>query len=333
MEGQTGYFMNQRTMTLRPTKRVGPFSGLVLVAVLVGGSCSAPAPVDPRTERALAAERVESWSDAAALWNEIYLASRASDVGAGVRSARALLESGQIDAARARLVDLVARAGERSDVHSLLGRTYERLGRSDLARASFERSFELEPDDAFVRHRLGDLLCGVGRFDEGLAHLRASLAIEPGNRDVRFDLGLRAAEAGLSGEAIAHLDASLEGAGDDERLRAARAAGPHELVIQWLSPVVARSPQATEALRRLGEAHMVAGDRARGLEVLTRAAESGPGDVQTIVALARAHIETGDLASARSLVDHLNAFDLDAIESELLNELQGEIDDRPAMSP
>ena len=298
-------------------------SSVLLVAFAAG--CRGTATVDPRTERALAAERVESWPEAAAIWNEIYLASRATDSNAGVRSAQALLESGQTDAARARLVDLVARAGDRADVHRLLGRAYEDVGRADLARASFERAYEIEPDNAYVRHRLGDLLCGVGRTDEGLEHLRASWTLDPTQHDARFDLGIRAAEAGFQGEAVAHLDVVLREARDGERLAAARALGVHERVIPWLSPVVARSPLATEALRRLGEAHLSVGDNALGLELLTRAAESSPGDVAALVALGRAHLSTGDRAAAQSLLDHALDLELNATESALIQVFETEL--------
>ncbi|MEC8494953.1 MAG: hypothetical protein VXZ39_08520, partial [Planctomycetota bacterium] len=94
--------------------------GLLALVPVLKGCVSAP-PVDPRIERAEAMTRVGSWRDAGALWNEIYLASGARDVDAGLRSAEAFEARGQLVMARVRLMELEARAPDRVDVQLRLG--------------------------------------------------------------------------------------------------------------------------------------------------------------------------------------------------------------------
>lgn len=300
----------------------GTLQMALLGTLLVG--CAAPAVEDPRTARAEAFVRVESWGEAAGLWNEIYIASGATDIDAGVMSARALLEAEEADGARARLVDLAAKAPSRAEVFSLLGRAHEDLGDPLAARRSFEIAAGLDPKDPVVLRRLGDLVSGAGDSAGGLVLLRQSLALISSDPETRLVFGLRAAEAGLLDEAAPHLDALLgtPRATTQERLRAARPFGADPRVIAWLRPVVLQNPESTEGLRRLGEALFVQGDRKAGLDYLERAARSDPGDVEALLSLGRGLIAAEELNRAAAVIDHVLGLELTPFENSALKDVE-----------
>lgn len=292
--------------------------GLTLAA------CAAPRVEDRRTARAEALSRVESWEEATALWNEIYISSGAKDIDAGLESARAMLEANLFDGARARLVALSARAPRRAEIFRLLGEAHEALGDARAARSNYGIAVKLDSKDVAAHRRLGVLECSAGASEAGLAALRRSLELDPENPETRLVFGLCAAEAGARDEAAPILDRSLRGprATDGERLRAARAFGPDKRVIPWLEPVVRRHPQNTEAQRRLGEGYALAGRLDSALDALTEAAQSDPGDALALASLARTYVMRGEYVQARAVIDHARALDLTPFEQTLFREVE-----------
>lgn len=302
-------------------------AALVFLALApIQAGCRTVAVSDPRIERAEAMTRVGAWGDAAALWNEIYLSSGTRNIDAGLRSAEAFEEKGELSSARARLVQLEKRAPERADVALALGRVMEQLGEAEEARVRYGRAVELDPTAAEARRGLGRLTAG----EEGLGALREALRLEPGDVATRRALGLGLAEAGELDAAAAHLDAGFRaGLGDSlldgERLRAARAFGADPRVIPWLEPVAARAPEATEVLRRIGEAHLAAGRAEAASRWLERAASSDPTDGLALVSYARAALGMGDVDRARWLVTAAGSLPLTALESAALAEVEKEV--------
>lgn len=295
-----------------------------MVLGLTLAACAAPRVEDPRTARAEALSRVQSWGEATSIWNEIYISSGATDIDAGLESARAMFEANLFDGARARLVDLSARAPGRAEIFRLLGQSHEALGDIRAARSNYGLAIKLDPADVAAHRRLGALECSVGSSEVGLAALRRSLRLDPENPETRLVFGLCAAEAGAKDEAASILDGSLRGprATDGERLRAARAFGPDKRVIPWLEPVVRRHPQNTEAQRRLGEGYALAGRLDSALEALTEAAQSDPGDALALASLARTYVMRGETVRARAVIDHARALDLTPFEQTLFREVE-----------
>lgn len=299
---------------------------LFALAPVLTGCVSAP-PADPRIERAEAMTRVGAWRDAGALWNEIYLASGTRDVDAGLRSAEAFEARGELAMARSRLFELAARAPDRADVQLRLGAVLERLGEPAEARRRFERALELDPGAAEARKGFGRVTGG----EEGIAALRGGLRLDPEDRSAARALGFLLAEAGQRDEAAAALGRGFEGSAadpalDGERLRAARAFGSDLRVVPWLEPVVARSPEATEALRRIGEAYLAGGRPDRALEWLRRAASSDPTDALALIGLGRARIATGAAGEPTSrLAARVRALPLTPEESAALEVFEAEL--------
>ncbi len=295
-----------------------------LLGVVALSACAAPKIEDPRTARAEAMSRVQSWDEATSLWNEIYIASGATDVEAGLESARAMLQADLFDGARARLVALSSLAPQRGEIFRLLGEAHEGLGDTGAARSNYGIAVTLDSKDATAFRQLGALECSAGAHDTGLDSLRTSLKLDPENPETRLVFGLCAAEAGALDEAAPILNKALKGprATDGERLRAARALGPDKRVIPWLEPVVRRHPQNTEAQRRLGEGYALAGRLDSALDALTAAAQSDPGDALALASLARAYIMRGEPGQARAVIDHARALDLTAFEKSLFKEVE-----------
>lgn len=270
--------------------------------------------------------RVGDWNDAAGLWNDIYLASGTRNLDAGMRSAEALERAGQTAMARARLMELEARDPGRADVALSLGRVLEQLGDRDGARQRYERAVELEPRSAEARRGLGRTAGG----DAGIAALREALSLDPSDVDSARGLGIALALSGAKDEAASLLDrgfAAVQGDPqfDGDRLRVARAFGPDARIVPWLEPYVARAPQATEALRRIGEAHLAAGRVTSAVDWLRRAASSDPTDALSLIGLGRAQLATGDGAALEPLIERVRALDLTRDEAAALEELEGEM--------
>lgn len=271
--------------------------------------------------------RVGAWRDAGALWNEIYLASGTRDLDAGLRSAEAFEARGQLSMARSRLFELEARAPDRADVQLRLGAVLEGLGERAEARRRFERAAQLDPGAAEARTGFGRVTGGA----QGIAALREGLRLDPGDLAAARALGLLLVEAGQRDEAAAALERGFAGgdadpALDGERLRAAQAFGPDLRVVPWLEPVVARSPESTEALRRIGEAYLAGGRPDRAVEWLQRAASSDPTDALALIGLGRARIAAGAAREFTSrLAARVRALPLTPEESAALEAFEAEL--------
>ncbi|MEM9799787.1 MAG: tetratricopeptide repeat protein [Planctomycetota bacterium] len=294
--------------------------GSLLVATV---GCQSAPPEDPRAARAEAYERVGSWPDAAALWTEIYLAGGARDVEAGLSAARSSLLAGRPEEARARLVDLVGRWPQDARVLELFGEADMALGQTDDARTRFTAALEIDPDRPRSLARIGAIDVAAGRTVEGLAALERSVELDPSDVHAQLDVGSAAAELGRMDRAAVAFDVACASdlVEDDERMEAARRLGDDARVAPWLEPVVRRDPQRTEALWRLGAARRLGGSLGRGRELLGRAAESDPGNVDALVRYANALLEDGFADDAREVVEHAGSLNLTEAESSRIEEL------------
>ena len=286
------------------------FLALVLLA---GASCAGPgrAP-DPRVARAEAFTRVESWHEAAALWSEIYYASRGRDIDAGLQAASAMLEAGAGVDAWTLLVDVVARAPENADAFELLGRANEAGGDAAAARGNYVAAVELDPRRAFALQRIGDLDCRAGDYAKGLEALERSAGLDPDDLRTRVLLGMRLLEAGRTDRAVLFLDGAIDtdAASDLERMQAARTLGADPRIVPWVAPVARRDPLNAEASRLLGESLFLRGQQDDALAYLEQAAQADPGDVEALASLARALHAMGRSERAKAVVIHGRGLEL-----------------------
>jgi Flp pilus assembly protein TadD len=69
------------------------------------------------------------------------------------------------------------------------GAARERHGDERLAREAYLKAIRIDPNIAFVHHRLGILADRAGQFAEAEKHYRAALSSTPNNPDILNDLG------------------------------------------------------------------------------------------------------------------------------------------------
>ncbi len=132
-------------------------------------------------------------------------------------------------------------------------------GRVDEAIEHFQKSLEIEPQNAAVHYRLGDALASQARIDEAMEHWEKSLEIEPRNAPLHYGLGVLLASRGRAEEAIAHyeealnLDPNLAGAHSDLGIALDRKGKKGE-ALEHFRRAVAINPGYVEGLCNLGKA-------------------------------------------------------------------------------
>ena len=90
--------------------------------------------------------------------------------------------------------------------------------------------------------------------------------------------------------------------------------------------MVARSPESTEALRRIGEAYLAGGRPDRAVEWLQRAASSDPTDALALIGLGRARLAAGAAPEFTSrLAARVRALPLTPEESAALETFEAEL--------
>lgn len=119
------------------------------------------------------------------------------------QKARALLQSGQLQAARA-LYEQVCHTDPRdAEAWGALGSLHGMLKEHDAARACCQRAVAIRPDYVEAYNDLGAALVELGRLDEAIACHRRALQIRPRYADAHYNLGNALSARGQLNEAIA----------------------------------------------------------------------------------------------------------------------------------
>lgn len=85
-------------------------------------------------------------------------------------------ELGQTTIALDELKQSIAIDANYSDAHHLRGLVYMRLGEPKLAEISFQRSLNINPNDAYVMQNLGWLMCQESRFEDSELYFLKALS-------------------------------------------------------------------------------------------------------------------------------------------------------------
>ncbi|MGH9659896.1 MAG: tetratricopeptide repeat protein [Bryobacteraceae bacterium] len=173
-------------------------------------------------------------------------------------------------------------SGSAAELHMRLGDVYQRKGDLRSALAHVERARQLRPDNAATHHNLAIVYDQLGRRDEARAAYSASLKISGDNGIALNNLAYHIAELG------GDLDQALAFA------QRARQKMPHRVefadTLGWIyfkkglgreaveifDDVVKRSPGNATFRYHLGEALLLAGDKARAKKELQAALSSQP---------------------------------------------------------
>jgi len=164
---------------LRALRRTGsPARWLFATGVLGGTVCLA---VTVRRNRVYRTE-VALWADTAA--------KRPGNPAAQNNLGRALVLTGDIDAARRRFEQAIHLDSSQPDPHSNLGTLLAALGDDEGALRQFQAATQAKPDAIGAHLRLGDFYAHLGRLDEAATQYETVLAIRPGLASAQQSLAI-----------------------------------------------------------------------------------------------------------------------------------------------
>jgi tetratricopeptide (TPR) repeat protein len=249
------------------------------------------------------------------------VASRPDEMAQGI----AALRQGMVDAAIDRLEAAVARAGDSSEAHRILGTAHGVRG--DMARSvqHLRDAVRLNPRDERGWLALARTLQDIGESADALATLREAIATLPDSGALRWRLrsarGERIDESDL--ELLAYADRLVLFAGQGELLGqlAAMAQGDldYERAVGLLERRVALTPNDAAAHRALGQAYVELGREEPGYAELVTALQLDSLDADTFTALGRLHLAAGRTTQAVAALER--ALVLDPGHSEALHAL------------
>ena len=232
-------------------------------------------------------------------------ASRSDEVAQGI----AALRQGMVDTAIDRLEAAVARAGDSSEAHRVLGTAYGIGG--DMAKSAqhLRDAVRLNPRDERSWIALARTLEDTGEATDVDAALRAGIAMLPDSGALRWRLrssrGERIDESDL--ELISVADRLVLFAGKGELLgqMAAMARGDldYDLAVSFLERRVALTPNNAAAHRALGRALVDQGREETGYAELVTALLLDPLDAETLTALGQLHLAAGRIVQAVAALD------------------------------
>ena len=201
------------------------------------------------------------------------------------RAAARLDGRDRIEAAVARLQQVIADMPAHAEAHLLLAKLLQGLNRLTEAMQHYEKVMVLQPENTEARNNLVNIFQTLGRYEAAIPLYERVLAIHPDDVDAHCNLGNALIAADRHDEAIAHYGKVLE-----------------------LDPLrgVAHSNTgiALQALGRMEEAEAA----------YLRATRIAPGDVATHLKLAHLRrFKEGDprLPALKKLADEISALDLE----------------------
>ena len=179
----------------------------------------------------------------------------------GMQLAALRIERGLFAQALTVTEQLVAGAPENFNYHNLHGSALFGLGRTEAARAAFEKSVSIRPDHLPAQVNLGKLAMSQGRFDAARAALEKALELRPEDVTVMVELS-----------------------------RVASRAGDQEAAKRWIEKARSTDPKSVPAAMSAVDLHLRNGDARAALEVAEQALTWSPDNIDVLAGLARAHI-------------------------------------------
>jgi tetratricopeptide (TPR) repeat protein len=116
---------------------------------------------------------------------------------------------GRTDEARAAFERALALDPTLAAAHTNLGLLAHAEGRADEARAAFERALALDATQPEARYNLGNLRDEAGDTDGALAEWYQAIALDPDFADAHFNIGAALVESGAFGPGARHLERYL----------------------------------------------------------------------------------------------------------------------------
>ena len=91
-----------------------------------------------------------------------------------------------------------------AEVHTDVAIALVQNGRIDEAIEHFQKSLEINPDNAPIHYALGMALASRARTDEAIAHFEEALRLDPSLKEAHSDLGIALDRKGQKDEALEH---------------------------------------------------------------------------------------------------------------------------------
>lgn len=259
--------------------------GKAALEVYRSALAAAPHRIDLLGAQAALAFELESWDEAAKAYERLARAgapgSPAEAAEIGRRQGEIALRQGHDDEAIAHLQDALASLSEAEDppqalVTSILrplARLYGDRGQWKAASRTLKQLLERadtlsENDRVEARLRAGEARARLGEPAGAAAEFRRVLDEKPGHLDATLGLAEALASAGEGAEALVHLERFADESKDVERRR--------------------------DALRRIGELKLAAGDADGARRALAEAVRADASDRRAVEALAKLHADRGE---------------------------------------
>jgi protein SCO1 len=218
----------------------------------------------------------------------------------------------QTDAAVRLLAQAARLAPQRADIQRLLAITTSDLGALEDAAAAWNLYLKLEPNDDSARRERGFTAIQMGKVDQGLADLEWFVARHPDDAVGHYELGL-AQSKDQPVKGLAHLDQAVALKPDFAAAHSARGSlyyqsGKFEAAVADLETAASLQPDDFLALDRLGQTYSALDRPADAVRVLRHAADLAPDDSKTMLHLARALADAGQIRESKAAMDRFRQF-------------------------
>jgi tetratricopeptide (TPR) repeat protein len=274
------------------------------LALLIGAcatersSIPRPAPgqrVDP--DRARAATDAGDWETAAALWNELFMVGGADEVQSCREAARALMEMGDLDSARAVLELGMRRDPGHPELLEAQGDVLARMGFRRAADAAYSQALEVDPDRPHAMLELARIRVELGRPHQALEILKRRVALGSDDAETHLLKARALAACDRPEEAYAAFVRAFELGEDDPRFLISAACLAFDDRMRtsescrrqsraWLEQAVETDPQLTLAHFYLGVLDEQRGDLESARQRYDRAVETDPAHAPSLTRLA-----------------------------------------------
>ena len=250
-------------------------------------------------------------------------ASRSEPMSQGI----AALRQGMADAAVERLEAAVARAGESSEAHRILGVAYAISGNVAKGVQQLRDAVRLNPRDERGWIALARTLEDSGELAQAIDALQAGIAALPDSGALHWRLSLTSARRQRTDESDLALltitDRLVLFAGKGELYgQLARLAQSHldyDRGVALLEQRIALTPNNAAAHKALGQAYVEQGREQPGYAELVISLLLDPLDTETLTSLGRLHLSAGRTAQAVAALER--ALTLDSSNSQALHAL------------
>lgn len=222
-----------------------------------------------------------------------------------LRSARTLLQQGDIQGATALCADILRKAPRNPEALALRGTAALMAGDATTAAVDLRQALIAMPRDGYTLEFLGLALLHLDEFAEAETLLRRALTLPGAPPSVSLRLGLALLHQGRPAEAVAELQGTLQRLPDhpDVHLalgRALAANGDAAGASTQFSAVLRHVPAHPDALYNLGAVARAQSRHEAAIHWLRLCTATPDANAGTWVALGDSLLQTGDLAGAEA---------------------------------